>query len=364
MAQALRLAARGRYSTTPNPRVGCVLVQQQQVIGEGWHVQAGGPHAEVDAIAKATAPVAGTTAYVSLEPCSHQGRTPPCADALVQAGVGRVVIAMEDPNPAVSGRGIERLRNAGIEVQCGVLKAEARQLNRGFVQRMQSGRPFVFAKLASSLDGRTAMASGESQWITGAAARREVQRMRAASCAVITGIGTVLADDPALTVREPTLAADYPLAEFRQPLRVVVDPGLRLSAGARLLQPPGEAVIVTLQSSLSRAVEFERAGVSVVAMPERDGRIDLAALLRWLAEERACNEVMVESGPVLSGALLQAGLLDELHLFMAPTLLGSSARPLLELPLQEMAQQQRMQVEEMRAIGEDWWWRLLPQSSS
>lgn len=360
MSRALRLAARGRYTTQPNPRVGCVLVKDGEIIGEGWHLRAGSAHAEVDALANARGPVRGATAYVSLEPCSHHGRTPPCAEALVAAGIRRVVVAMEDPNPAVSGSGMMLLRSAGIEVSTGLLESQARKLNRGFISRMQGDGPFVFAKMASSLDGRTAMANGESQWITGAAARGQVQRLRASSCAIVTGVGTVLQDDPALTVRAESLPDHYPDTEIRQPLRLVLDSALRTPPRARILQQAGETIIVSLEQSEAKLAPLRDRGATLVAMPGRNGKIDLQALLRWLVEERACNEVMVESGAVLVGALLQAGLLDELHMFVAPTLMGSAARPLAQLPLVHMGQQLRLHIEDMRAVGDDWWIRARP----
>jgi diaminohydroxyphosphoribosylaminopyrimidine deaminase/5-amino-6-(5-phosphoribosylamino)uracil reductase len=360
MSRALRLAARGCYTTQPNPRVGCVLVKDGEVIAEGWHLRAGGAHAEIDALANARGPVRGATAYVSLEPCSHHGRTPPCAEALVAAGIRRVVVAMEDPNPAVSGSGMALLRDAGIEVSTGLLEPEARKLNRGFISRMQGGGPFVFAKMASSLDGRTAMANGESQWITGAAARGQVQRLRASSCAIVTGVGTVLQDDPALTLRAESLPDPYPDTEIRQPLRLVLDSALRTPPRARILQQAGETIIVSLEHSEAKLAPLRDRGATLVTMPGRNGKIDLQALLRWLAEERACNEVMVESGAVLVGALLQAGLLDELQLFVAPTLMGSAARPLAQLPLVHMGEQLRLHIEDMRAVGDDWWIRARP----
>ncbi len=360
MSRALRLAARGSYTTQPNPRVGCVLVKDGEVIAEGWHLRAGGAHAEIDALANARGSVRGATAYVNLEPCSHHGRTPPCAEALVAAGIRRVVVAMEDPNPAVSGSGMALLRDAGIEVSTGLLESEARKLNRGFISRMQGGGPFVFAKMASSLDGRTAMANGESQWITGAAARGQVQRLRASSCAIVTGVGTVLQDDPALTLRAESLPDPYPDTEIRQPLRLVLDSALRTPPRARILQQAGETIIVSLEHSEAKLAPLRDRGATLVTMPGRNGKIDLQALLRWLAEERACNEVMVESGAVLVGALLQAGLLDELQLFVAPTLMGSAARPLAQLPLVHMGEQLRLHIEDMRAVGDDWWIRARP----
>ena len=355
MAQALRLAERGRFTTSPNPRVGCVLVRDGQVLADGWHHRAGEPHAECVAIARATQPLQGATAYVSLEPCSHHGRTGPCTRALIEAGVKRVVVAMEDPNPEVSGRGLSALREAGVGVYCGLMESEARALNRGFIARMQHQLPFVFAKLASSLDGRTAMANGESKWITGTAARGQVQRLRASSCAIVTGIETILQDDPALTVRTGMLGVDYPADTVRQPLRVVLDSRLRMPPKARILAQPGRTIIVTGVDDAQR-LEFWSQH-EVVVLPLRDGRVDLRALLRWLASEHECNEVMVEAGATLSGAFMAQRLLDELHLFVAPTLLGSSARPLLQLPLVHMGDQQRLEIVQTRAIGDDWWLR-------
>ena len=254
-----------------------------------------------------------------------------------------------------------QLRSAGIEVSTGLLEAQARQLNRGFIARMQTGRPFLFAKMASSLDGRTAMANGDSQWITGAAARRKVQCLRAASCAIITGVGTVLQDDPSLIARAEGLPDTYPGAEIRQPLRLVLDSALRTPPSARILQQVGETIIVSLEQSEAKLAPLRDRGATLVTMPGRGGRVDLQALLRWLAQERACNEVMVESGgPILVGALLQAGLLDELQLFVAPTLMGSEARPLAQLPLVHMGEQLRLHIEDMRAVGDDWWIRARP----
>ena len=359
MSRALRLASRGCFTTSPNPRVGCVLVNNGAVIGEGWHEVAGGDHAEVLALGAASGELAGATAYVSLEPCCHTGNTPPCVESLIAAGVRRVVVAMDDPNPLVRGRGLAALRAAGIEVSSGLLSSEARELNRGFCSRMQRGMPFVFAKLASSLDGRTAMANGESKWITGLAARQQVQRFRAASCAILTGVETVLQDDPALTVRRDILGVEYPRDEIRQPLRVIADSRLRTPLRARILRQPGETIIATAVQDAERFKPFEDQGQTVVCLPARGARVHLPELLRWLAGERSCNEVMVECGATLAGALLRQGLLDELHLFVAPTLLGSGARPLMELPLVHMGEQLRLELGDMRTIGDDWWLRLL-----
>lgn len=355
MARAIRLAERGLYTTEPNPRVGCVLVRDGRIVGEGWHVRAGEGHAEVNALRQAGELARGAAAYVTLEPCSHFGKTPPCADALVAAGVSRVVAAMQDPNPQVAGRGLQRLREAGVEVQCGLLEAEARQLNPGFIKRMQQGLPWVRLKLAMSLDGRTAMASGESQWITGPQARADVQRLRARSGAIISGADSVLLDDSALTVRaaelglEPELAAQ--IAQ-RQPLRVLVDGRLRVPLQRRLFREPGP-VLVACADTQGRAADYQAQQVELLALSTDAGRVDLPQLLAELAG-RGCNEVLVESGAALAGAFWQAGLVDELVVYMAPRLLGSNARPLLQLPFDAMAQAEDLQIIDLRALGRDW----------
>lgn len=356
MARALQLAQRGLYSTEPNPRVGCVLTRADHIVGEGWHVRAGEGHAEVNALAMAGEQARGATAYVTLEPCSHTGRTPPCADALVKAGVSRVVVAMQDPNPQVSGQGLARLHAAGIAVEVGVLESEARALNPGFIKRMQSGMPFVRVKLAMSLDGRTAMASGESQWITGPDARADVQRLRARSGAVISGADAVLQDNSALTVRADELglpAEEAAAAALRQPLRVLVDGRLRVPLENRFFQQNCPALVVCKQLR-GRVQDYGFAGADLLTLPNADQtQVDLAALLRELAE-RGCNEVLVESGAGLAGAFIQAGLVDELVVYMAPKLLGSSARALLDLPLELMAEAVQLEIMDMRAIGADW----------
>ena len=349
MAQALRLARFGLNTTSPNPRVGCVLVRDGQVISEGWHQRAGEAHAEADALKRAGESARGATAYVTLEPCSHHGRTPPCADALIAAGVARVVCASEDPNPQVAGKGIARLKDAGVEVRSGVLASEAIELNAGFFSRMQRGRPRVVCKMAMSLDGRTAMVSGESKWITGDAARTDVQRLRARSCAVVTGAGTVLADDPRLDVREAS----------RQPLRVVVDSALRTPAMARVLSPPGAALLAYVTDPEAKAVSLQAAGAMLMRVPGEDGRVALHALLAALAD-RGCNEVLLESGATLAGAFAQAGLIDEYKFYMAPLLLGSSARPLLELPFTQMAERMALRITAIDAVGDDWRISALP----
>ncbi|MCK2045235.1 MULTISPECIES: bifunctional diaminohydroxyphosphoribosylaminopyrimidine deaminase/5-amino-6-(5-phosphoribosylamino)uracil reductase RibD [Chromohalobacter] len=357
MARALQLARRGCYTTHPNPRVGCVVVNGERIVGEGYHVRVGEPHAEVHALRAAGEAARGATVYVTLEPCSHHGRTPPCAQALIEAGVSRVVVAMVDPNPQVAGRGVAMLREAGIEVEVGCLEADAEVLNIGFVKRMREGVPFVRLKMAMSLDGRTAMASGESQWITGARARTEVQRLRARSSAVMTGVDSVIFDNSRLTVRPAQLELDdgEAIAE-RQPLRVVVDSRLRLPVAAACLRESGRTLVVTVSSDEARRATLEQAGAEVLVLPEAtEGRVDLRALLAHLAEQEQCNEVLLETGATLAGAMLDIGAIDEMHLFVAPTLLGGEARPLFALPgLERMAQQRPLQIDDIRAVGRDW----------
>lgn len=352
MARALRLAERGLYTTDPNPRVGCVLVRDGRVVGEGWHERAGGPHAEVLALQQAGEAARGATAYVTLEPCCHHGRTPPCSDALVEAGVARVVAAIEDPNPRVAGNGLAQLRAAGIEVQAGVLTAHAEALNVGFVTRMRRGRPWVRCKLAMSLDGRTAMADGESKWITGAAARADVHRLRARSSALVSGIGTVLADDPQFTVR---LDEGAPEGGWHQPLRVILDPHLSTPPDARLLQAEGRTLIVTASDSVGVGERLRAAGAHVLRLAAGADRVDLQAMLEYLASEEQVNEVLLETGATLSGAMLQAGLVDEIVLYMAPHLMGDGARGLFRLPgLDNMSQRIALEITDVRAVGEDW----------
>lgn len=351
MARALKLAARGLYTTDPNPRVGCVLVRDGQLVGEGFHRVAGEGHAEVNALAAAGAAARGASAYVTLEPCSHHGRTPPCAEALIKAGVSRVISAMQDPNPLVAGRGHQLLSDAGIESRSGLLEAQARALNPGFIKRMATGLPFVRVKQAMSLDGRTAMASGESQWITGAAARGDVQRLRARSSAIITGRGTVSLDNPAMTVRAEQLGlADAEQIARRQPLRVVLDSCLQIEAGAQILQGPGETLIFHRSDDHQRARRLTDQGATLVRLAQMEPR----AILRWLADERHCNEVLVEAGATLAGAFTQAGLVDEWVVYIAPTLLGDQARPLFALPgMALMTQQIRLRQTDLRMVGDD-----------
>ena len=355
MSRALMLAERGLYTTEPNPRVGCVLVADGEVVGEGWHVRAGEGHAEVNALAQAGERARGATAYVTLEPCSHFGKTPPCADALIKAGVSRMVAAMQDPNPQVAGNGLQRLREAGIAVECGLLEEQARALNPGFVKRMQQGLPWVRVKLAMSLDGRTAMASGESKWITGPAARADVQRLRARSGAVVSGADSVLLDDSALTVRASELGLpsdEAAAAAERQPLRVLVDSLRRVPLEQRFFREAGPSLVIST-SAEQAADDYLAAGSELLAVPGADGKVDLQAVLQILAE-RGCNEVLVEAGAGLSGAFWRAGLVDELIVYMAPRLLGSQARPLMQLPFESMSEAMDVAVTDMRAIGQDW----------
>jgi diaminohydroxyphosphoribosylaminopyrimidine deaminase/5-amino-6-(5-phosphoribosylamino)uracil reductase len=343
MAQALRLAERGAYTARPNPMVGCVLAHGERVVGEGWHVRAGGPHAEVHALQAAGDDARGATAYVTLEPCAHTGRTGPCAEALVAAGVARVVAAMRDPFPQVDGAGFDRLRAAGIAVESGLMEAQARALNRGFLSRIERGRPWVRIKLATSLDGRTALASGESKWISGEDSRRDVQHWRARAGAIVTGAGTVLADDPSLTVRlEDGI-------DFEPPLRVVLDPGLATIARGRVREGNAPTLYVHAPD-VKRPRRFE---AQMASAPMQGGRFDLAAVLALLAA-RQVNDVLVEAGATLAGAFLAAGLADELVLYVAPVLLGAQARPLFDgLDVGTMTQRLQLEPVELRHIGQD-----------
>lgn len=347
MVRALQLAERGLFTTHPNPRVGCVIVNGEEIVGEGWHQKAGGPHAEIHALQQAGENARGATAYVTLEPCSHHGKTPPCADALIAAGISRVVIAMQDPNPQVAGSGIERLRESGIEVSAGLLEAEARALNPGFILRMSEGRPFIRCKMAMSLDGRTAMASGESQWITGADAREDGQRLRARSSAIMTGVGTVLADDPQMTVRLEGEAVTTPL-------RIVLDPHLSTPISAKILQGDAPTLIVTAVDEPAIQQQFEEAGIEVISVPGCNDTIDLPALMQILAN-REINEIHLEAGATLSGAMLHEGLIDELNIYMAAKLMGSGARALFNTPgLELLADAVDLDIIDIRAVGADW----------
>ncbi len=346
MLHALQKAKQGVYTTKPNPRVGCVLVKNNKIIAEGWHIRAGEGHAEVEAL-KNTQDAQGATAYVTLEPCSHHGRTPPCAEALIKAGVTRVVVAMQDPNPLVVGKGLELLEKAGISVTCGVMEAEAKDLNKGFITRMQTGKPYVLSKLAMSLDGRTAMASGESKWITSTHARQDVQKLRAMSGAVLTGVDTVLADDPSMNVR--LLEVDV-----EQPVRVILDSSLRTPVTAKLLTLSGRTVILTCSEDEIKMQALQQAGADVYQlMANPQGRVDLVAVLDFLAEQQI-NDLLVEAGSVLNGALMEQGLIDECIVYMAPNILGASGRGLFAMPnVSEMADKKQLQFVDMRKIGMD-----------
>lgn len=348
MAQALRLAEQGLYTTSPNPHVGCVIVRDDQVIGSGWHQRAGQPHAEINALTAAETAalsVQGATVYLTLEPCSHHGRTPPCVEALIKAGVARVVAAMQDPNPLVAGKGFALLQQAGIEVQCGLMEAEANTLNPGFVSRMTRKRPWVRMKIAASLDGKTALNNGASQWITGEAARRDGHRLRARSCAVLTGIGTVLADDPQLGVRH--------VETTRQPLRVVVDSRLEIPINAKLLRGEGELIFTATDGEKIKTLRDR--GARPVLLPDTSapGKVDLAKMMQQLTEFEI-NEVLVEAGFKLNGALIKAGLVDELVIYLAPHLLGDVARGMLNLPeLTDLADKRALKIQDLRMLGQD-----------
>lgn len=356
MAHALRLAERGLTTTQPNPRVGCVLAHGDEIVAEGWHARAGEAHAEVFALRKAGDRARGSCAYVTLEPCAHFGRTPPCADALIAAGVARVVVASGDPNPKVDGGGLQRLREAGIEVATGLMQDSAGELNRGFFSRMQRARPWLRVKQAMSLDGRTALANGQSQWITGEAARTDVQRWRARSCAILTGGATVRADNPRLTVRlrPPAYAGNNPDNDREtgfQPLRVVLDPRLQTPQDSNVLD--GSAPTLIFHAAAARPAHAGFDGVECVGVDCADDRLDLSKVLGELAV-RGVNELQVEAGPTLCGALFVAGLVDELLLYVAPILLGDQARALLQLPaIEQMADARRLRVMEQRQVGDD-----------
>lgn len=361
MARALELARRGRFTTTPNPNVGCVIVRDGEIVGEGWHQRAGEPHAEVHALRMAGDRARGATAYVTLEPCSHHGRTPPCCDALIAAGVSRVVAAMQDPNPQVAGRGLHRLSQAGIDVSHGLMMSEAEALNRGFLKRMRTGFPWVQLKLGASLDGRTAMASGESQWITSAAARRDVQRLRAQSSAILSSSATVLADDPSLTVRWSELNADTQSllneSALRQPIRVIVDSQNRVTPHHKMITQPGETWLMRQTADQQTWPE----GVTQIGVPLREQQLDLVAMMMLLGK-RQINSVWVEAGASLAGALLQIGLVDELIVYVAPKLLGDEGRGLCQLPgLQQLADAPSFSFSDVRQVGTDLRLTLTPQ---
>lgn len=373
MALTLELARKGRYTTRPNPAVGCIITQGERIIAQGWHRRAGEPHAEKMALAKAEESVEGATVYVSLEPCSHYGKTPPCADALIAAKVARVVVAMTDPNPLVSGQGLARLRAAGIEVQSGLMAEAAEAINVGFCHAMRTQRPYVRLKMASSLDGRTAMASGESEWITGERARHEVHRLRAGSGALLTGIGTVLRDDPRLTVRLPeqTLVEMNTDMSRVTPLRVVLDTHLRFPVAAKMLSLPGRTLLMTSKVAYEKhpglVKSLQQAGAEIVPLPldgKGTARLDIRAVLDYLHAQEHIRDLMVEAGAELAGAFIQAGYVNELHLFMAPSLMGQEAKPMFFLPgLVKMSDKISFRYASFKAVGEDLHLLLKPTSA-
>ena len=354
MQQAIRLAEKGRYTTDPNPCVGCVIVKEDQVVGEGWHHYAGEAHAEINALRQAGTGAAGASVYLSLEPCSHTGKTPPCADALIEAGVKKVFVAMMDPNPLVAGKGLNRLQDAGIEVETGLLEAQARALNPGFITRMEQGRPYVRVKLASSLDGRTAMSSGESKWISGEASRMDVQRLRAESSAVLTGIETVLADDPSMNVR--LSAEQLGVDAVRQPRRLVLDSRFRIPADVKIAGEGGTCTVYT-------AVDVDRPEqypFEIRKVDSTDGQIDLRKLMRDLAKDDV-NLLHVEAGSILSGALLKDELVDEVILYVAPHIMGGDAKALFSLPgIEQMKDRVALEFKDMRMVGDDLRITVLP----
>jgi diaminohydroxyphosphoribosylaminopyrimidine deaminase/5-amino-6-(5-phosphoribosylamino)uracil reductase len=361
MSRALQLAEHGRYTTRANPNVGCVLVKDAQVIAEGWHYRAGEAHAEVHALqqlAFARDCAQGATAYVTLEPCAHQGKTGSCANALIDAGVSRVVYALEDPNPLVSGKGLALLRAAGIAVVGPLLEAQAIELNQGFISRMQRQRPWLRCKIATSLDGRSAMASGESQWITGAAARKDVQLLRAQSCAIITGIGSIEHDNSRLSVRaDECLIDNIDDVLALPPIRVIIDSQLRIDKDAAIFTAVGRVIVFT-----GRDADLEKEAQLLSQWPDNvivervelsAGKVDIAQVLTCLAERYECNDVLLEAGATLSGAFMQAELIDELIIYQAPILLGSDARGLMNLPLQSMREKINLSIIDRRSIGDD-----------
>jgi len=346
MSRALQLAKKGLYTTTPNPRVGCVITRNDEIVGSGWHEKAGQPHAEINALTMAGAAAQGATAYVTLEPCSHHGRTPPCADALIRAGIARVVIAVQDPNPQVRGGGIAALEQAGIAVQTGLMRDPAEALNVGFIKRMQQKKPWVSVKMAVSLDGKTALNNGQSQWITGEAARRDGHHWRARSCAIMTGIGTIRADNPRLTVRH--------VPASRQPRKMIIDNHLAIPIDADILKEGDTCIFTASAGNTAKIARLERMGVHVIPTERTgQGQVNLASAMTTLAQLE-CNEILVEAGSALSGALIRAGLVDELIVYMAPSLLGGSARNMFQWPeFTSLEQKTTLRIMDMRMIGRD-----------
>lgn len=346
MSRALQLAEKGLYTTTPNPRVGCVITQNNEIVGSGWHEKAGQPHAEINALATAGEAARGATAYITLEPCSHHGRTPPCTDALIQAGIARAVIAMKDPNPRVLGNGIAALKQVGISVQIGLMQDQAETLNTGFIKRMQQKKPWMRLKMAISLDGKTALNNGQSQWITSEAARRDGHHWRARSCAIMTGIGTIRADNPRLTVRHIPVS--------RQPKKVIIDNHLAIPIDADILKEGDTCIFTTSAGNTAKIASLEKMGVRVIPA-ERTGQeqVNLVSVMTTLAQLE-CNEILVEAGSALSGALIRAGLVDELIIYMAPSLLGGNARDMFQWPeFTSLGQKITLQIVDLRKIGRD-----------
>jgi diaminohydroxyphosphoribosylaminopyrimidine deaminase/5-amino-6-(5-phosphoribosylamino)uracil reductase len=358
MSRAIKLARQGIYTTAPNPNVGCVIAKNGEIVGEGFHYRAGEPHAEVHALRAAKGNTAGATAYVTLEPCSHYGRTPPCAEALVNAGVARVVCAMQDPNPQVAGKGIRMLKDAGIEVQVGLLEADARALNPAFIKRMQTGMPFVQLKMAASLDGRTALKNGVSQWITSPQARRDVQVFRAQAGAILSSSKTVLEDNASLAVRWDELPAglkqSYPQQELRQPLRVILDRQAQLTKDLRLYQSGGKVLRVLSNAQPADAKKIANDDENIrVALTSTD-QLDLRQTLHKLATEHNINHIWVEAGATLAASFIEQGLVDELIVYQAPKLMGADGRGVVNLlGLEQMEQTIRLDISDVRMLGPD-----------
>ncbi len=357
MSRAIQLARRGLYSTDPNPRVGCVIVKDDVVLSEGWHQKAGQPHAEIEALNNAiknnaSENVKGATCYVTLEPCAHHGRTPPCTESLVNAGIRKVIAAAIDPNPLVAGKGLQQLKEAGIETASGLMEAQATELNPGFAMRMQQGRPFVRCKLAMSLDGKTALSNGDSKWISSAESRMDVQKLRARSSAIMTGIGTVIADDPSMNVRL-TESSEW-AKHGRQPLRVILDSELEISPEAKILNVAGDVIIFHQSNNEDRQKQLENKGAELVTIDEARGADFLNQALNYLATKKEINEILLETGSTLAGEMLQAGLIDELIIYIAPALLGQDAKDLFQLPLLDnMSDRISLAFSDIRTIGKD-----------
>lgn len=357
MSHALQLARCGLYSTHPNPRVGCVIVKDNAVLAEGWHKRAGQAHAEIEALNQLTGNVTGATCYVSLEPCVHHGRTSPCTETLINVGIRRVVVAMVDPNPLVAGKGLQQLNEAGIETAAGLMETQARALNQGFELRMREGRPFVRCKLAMSLDGKTALKNGESKWISSEESRLDVQKLRAHSSAIMTGIGTVIADDPSMNVRSPE-AFGWTVEEWaeygQQPLRVILDSDLDISLDAKILSLPGDVIIFHHSDNKDKKEELENNGIELVFVEAKRGQDFFEFVLSYLAREKEINEILLETGSTLSGEMLQAGFIDELIIYLAPALFGQDAKGLFQLPIIEnMSDRVSLNFSDIRNIGQD-----------